>query len=104
MQLTQKQVTGLVTPAQTLRDAAKYLARYGWIQGCYYDPTATIFTPAADIVGAIGMVCYGGPSDTPALNVLDPFFTDFEEAMDLLCMFLRATEGTSDVYEFNDAK
>ncbi len=57
-----------VTPAATLRATALYLDRHGWCQGSYYDATAVCFTPAACLVGAIGMVCYGGPVDAPALN------------------------------------
>jgi len=91
------------TVSRTLRDAASYLARHGWIQGCYYDQTATVFTPAACLVGAIGMVCYGGPVDAPALNFDDPGFDDFEAAVAWLEDFLgRAYDA--DVYEFNDAK
>jgi len=91
------------TPARTLRDAASYLARHGWIQGCYYDQTATAFTPAACLVAAIGMVCYGGPVDAPALNYDDPGWGDFEDAVCWLDGFLLSTYGV-DVYEFNDAK
>ena len=46
MQPTQTPVTdATVTPARTLRAAARYLTRHGWIQGNYYDQAATVFTP-----------------------------------------------------------
>jgi hypothetical protein len=91
------------TAAQVLRDAALYLERYGWIQGAYYDPTATVFTPAACLVGAIGMVCYGGPVDAPAQHFDDPGYLDFEEAVLHLDRYLLVEDG-SESYEFNDAK
>ena len=90
------------TVAQVLRSAALYLERHGWIQGAYYDPTATVFTPAADLVGAIGMVCYGGPVDAPAQHFDAPGFLDFEEALLHLDRWLLVQDG-SEAYEFNDA-
>jgi hypothetical protein len=86
-----------------LRSAARYLERYGWIQGAYYDPTATVFTPAACMVGAIGMVCYGGPVEAPAQMFDHPGFTEFEQAMLWLDAWLSVRRGTQS-YEFNDAK
>ena len=86
-----------------LRSAALYLERHGWIQGAYYDTTATVFTPAACLVGAIGMVCYGGPVDAPAQHFDDPGFLDFEEAVLHLDRYLLVEDG-SESYEFNDAK
>ncbi|MEV6493725.1 hypothetical protein AB0M20_34665 [Actinoplanes sp. NPDC051633] len=91
------------TAASVLRSAAVYLERHGWIQGAYYDPSATVFTPAADMAGAIGMVCYGGPVEAPAQHFDDPGFLDFEEAMLHLDRFLLVENG-SQSYEFNDAK
>jgi hypothetical protein len=87
--------------AMVLRLAARYLELHGWIQGAYYDVTATVFTPAADMVGAIAMVCYGGPCETPALMFDDPGFLDFEEAVLHLDRFLLVEDG-SEAYEFND--
>src|SRR2546423_3321258 len=69
------------TPAVTLRDAALYLDRHGWIQGAYYDATAVVFTPAACMVGAIGMVCYGGPVEAPAQVFGQPGFEQVEAAL-----------------------
>jgi hypothetical protein len=89
------------TAAQVLRSAAVYLERHGWIQGSYYDTTATVFTPAACLVGAIGMVCYGGPVDAPAQHFDDPGFLDFEEAVLHLDRYLLVEDG-SESYAFND--
>jgi hypothetical protein len=92
-----------VTAAPVLRDAALYLERHGWIQGAYYDTTSQTFTPAACMVGAIGMVCYGGPVDAPAQHFDDPGYLDFEEAVLHLDRYLLAMDG-SESYEFNDAR
>jgi hypothetical protein len=86
-----------------LRSAALYLERHGWFQGCYYDATSGVFTPAACLVGAIGMVCYGGPVDAPAQHFDDPGFLDFEEAVLHLDRYLMVEDG-SESYEFNDAR
>jgi hypothetical protein len=91
------------TAGQVLRDAALYLERYGWIQGAYYDATSLTFTPAACMVGAIGMVCYGGPVEAPAQHFDDPGFLDFEEAVLHLDRYLLVMDG-SESYEFNDAR
>ncbi|HEX8345158.1 MAG TPA: hypothetical protein VF657_10565 [Actinoplanes sp.] len=91
------------TAARVLRSAALYLERHGWIQGAYYDATAQTFTPAACMVGAIAMVCYGGPVDAPAQHFDDPGYLDFEEAVLHLDRYLLAEDG-SESYEFNDAR
>jgi hypothetical protein len=90
-------------PASVLQSAARYLERYGWIQGAYYDMTSELFTPAACMVGAIGMVCYGGPVEAPAQHFDDPGYLDFEEAVLHLDRYLMVEDG-SESYEFNDAK
>jgi hypothetical protein len=90
-------------PARVLLDAAMYLERHGWITGAYYDATSGTFTPPACMVGAIGMVCYGGPVDAPAQHFDDPGFLDFEEAVLHLDRYLLAEDG-SESYEFNDAR
>jgi hypothetical protein len=90
-------------PARVLLDAALYLERHGWITGAYYDSTAGTFTPPACMVGAIGMVCYGGPVDAPAQHFDDPGFLDFEEAVLHLDRWLLVEDGTES-YEFNDAR
>jgi hypothetical protein len=91
------------TAGQVLRDAALYVERYGWIQGAYYDATSQVFTPAACMVGAIAMVCYGGPVDAPAQHFDDPGYLDFEEAVLHLDRYL-LVEDSSESYEFNDAR
>jgi hypothetical protein len=90
------------TAASVLRSAALYLERYGWVQGAYYDQTATCFTPAACMVGAIAMVCYGGPVEAPAQHFDDPGYLDFEEAVLHLDRWLLVNDG-AEAYEFNDA-
>jgi hypothetical protein len=91
------------TAGLVLRLAALYLHRHGWVQGAYYDMSASVFTPAADLVGAIAMVCYGGPVEAPAQHFDDPGFLDFEEAVLHLDRYLLVHDG-SQAYEFNDAK
>jgi hypothetical protein len=91
------------TAASVLRSAALYLERHGWIQGSYYDDTAQVFTPAACTVGAIAMVCYGGPVDAPAQHFDDPGYLDFEEAVLHLDRYLLVEDGT-EAYEFNDVR
>jgi hypothetical protein len=76
------------TVGTTLRAAADYLDRYGWVQGDYYDTTASTFTPAACLVGAVGVVCYGGPVAAPAMAFDDPGFGDFEAALAFLDDYL----------------
>src|SRR5688572_3940603 len=51
------------SPAQTLRDAAVYLARCGWTQGEMFDNPERP-TPAACVFGAIRMAVCGGPLET----------------------------------------
>jgi hypothetical protein len=89
------------TAARILRSAALYLERHGWTQHAYFDPTATLFTPAADMAGAIAMVCYGGPVEAPAQHFDDPGFLDWEEAVLHLDRYLLVHDG-SECYEFND--
>ena len=96
-------IRALVTPAVTLRATALYLDRHGWCQGSYYDQAATVFTPAACLVGALGMVCYGGPVDAPALNYHDPRFGEFDAAYAYLDRYLLDRYELV-AYEFNDAR
>ena len=108
---TDTQVTASpVTPVRVLRDAAAYLDRHGWIQGGYYDQTATVYTPAACLVGALAMVCYGGPVEAPAQHFDDPGWDTFEATVTYLDLYLYTRYGhvpsTSipmNVYDFNDA-
>ncbi|GLW31884.1 DUF6197 family protein [Actinoplanes regularis] len=102
---------GLALPADesadtypaVLRGAALYLERHGWIQGSYYDGTSGVFTPPACSVGAIGMVCYGGPVDAPAQMFGHEGWVDFEQAIAHLDGFLLAEAGCQ-AYDFNDAR
>jgi hypothetical protein len=58
---TQPTVTGVEpTPAQTLRDAALYLERHGWIQGELYGDHIAVIPPAC-AVGAIRCALFGSP-------------------------------------------
>jgi hypothetical protein len=86
-----------------LRSAALYLERHGWIQGGYYDATTGVFTPPTCMVGAIGIVCYGGPVDAPAQMFNEPGFAEFEAAVLHLDRYLLVENG-SEAYEFNDYK
>jgi hypothetical protein len=54
-----------VTPAETLRCAALYLQRHGWIQGGYYRRRDGIAQPPACALGAIGMAVHGQPLVNP---------------------------------------
>ena len=59
------------SPADLLRQAARYLAEHGWIQGSYYaDPDAP--SPAACAVGALAIAAYGYPNPNPYLHTLEP--------------------------------
>ncbi len=55
------------------------------------------------MVGAIAMVCYGGPVEAPAQHFDDPGYLDFEEAVLHLDRWLLVQDGC-EAYEFNDAK
>jgi hypothetical protein len=103
-------VTAVITPAVTLRAAATYIDRYGWCQGGYYEQTGRGILPAACIVAAIGMVCYGHQVDAPAMNFEDPGWGDFEAAVAYLDRYLAARYGLDDnglpveAYSFNDTR
>ncbi|RQW98575.1 DUF6197 family protein [Micromonospora inaquosa] len=64
MNPTQKQPTtpgalADLTPADTLRCAARYLEIRGWTKSVHYDRTTETPFPPACITGAIGMAVYG---------------------------------------------
>jgi len=90
-------------PAITLRAAARYLVRHGWIQGAYYDASTGSFTPAACMVGAIAHVCYGGPCETPGEMFGFPGFDEYETAITWLDRYLLDTYGDI-AYGFNDTR
>lgn len=103
MQPTATPVTDnpVITPAVTLRAAALYLIRHGWIQGSYYDMDARVFTPAACLVGAIAMACYGGPVDAPAQHFDTPEWVEFEAAFTVIDAYTQRVYGM-DAYSYND--
>ena len=90
------------TVPTTLRDAATYLRRHGWIQGAYYEQADSGLSPAACTVGAIAMVCYGEPVATPAHMVELPGFTAFDAAVSYLDATLRDECDQDSVYTWND--
>ena len=66
MHATHNTVTDLVTPARTLRDAARYLLCHGWHQGDLFAnldlvESGDLLTPAACTLGAIHMQVRGTP-------------------------------------------
>lgn len=96
------------TPADTLRNAAVYLTRYGWLQGAYYQPGA--LTPPADVLGAIAMVVYGTPVDDPT-DIALICWRDFADAAVTLADHLGITADfdtdagfdiEATIYDWND--
>ena len=90
------------TVPATLRAAATYLRRHGWIQGAYYEQADSGLSPGACTVGAIAMVCYGSPVAAPALMHDEPGFTEFDAAVSYLDATLRGECDQDDVYTWND--
>ncbi len=88
------------TVAATLRHAARYLSRNGWVQHSYYRMTAKL-NPAACIVGALGMVCYGSPVEDPLGQFGMPGFAEFEAAYAYLEDFVSVAYGYG-VFAYND--
>ncbi|WP_203935608.1 DUF6197 family protein [Planosporangium mesophilum] len=87
----QPAVTGVEqTPAQTLRGAALYLERHGWIQGDYYRPDATGPFPPACAVGAIRMAAFG--SRITDDDCIAAEMRDHARAIDVLVDFLDLTD------------
>jgi hypothetical protein len=99
----QGDAVGQPTVGATLREVVRYLAKHGWVQCAYYDSTGGSFTPPSCLVGALGMVCYGGPVDAPAQMFDDPAFARFEATLTYLDGFLTDEYGQV-AYEFNDAR
>lgn len=64
MNATHHPAPPLASLAQPLRDAADYLQQYGWSHHQLYASTDTA-TPAATLVGALAIVCYGRPNPKP---------------------------------------
>ncbi|GAA3252285.1 hypothetical protein ACFO1B_44200 [Dactylosporangium siamense] len=82
--------------------AGKYLSEHGWNQREYYaDPNAV--NPAACLVGALSMVCYGYPAADPSGNVTHPCWPTFATAVQQLNTYADDTFGEiGGVYGFND--
>jgi hypothetical protein len=69
------------TPADTLRAAARYLERHGWIRGNYYDrtvieaflfdPDTTSPFPPACAIGAMAIALYGEVREIPESDNLE---------------------------------
>src|SRR5262249_49606418 len=72
------------------------------IQGAYYDMDAPGGNPAACLAGAIAMVCYGEPVQSPALMWDKPGFVDFDATVSYLDATLRDECGQDYVYTWND--
>jgi len=89
--------------AHALRCAARYLARYGWCQGAYYDQTTRVFTPAACMLGAVSMVCYAWPFAARSLRYDDPNWGVFDTTVSYLDEYLTGWCGLNS-YEFNDTR
>ena len=106
MNSTHLPATDRVAIARTLRDAALYLARHGWIRGALYDATATTFTPPACLAGALAIVCFSGPVEAPAWAVNEPGHEAYTAAVDYLEPYLIARYRPGDthysMYDFND--
>jgi hypothetical protein len=82
----------VVTPADILRGAARYLETHGWTQAVYYGGTADDAFPPACADGAIGMAAYGYCPLVPGDNHTDPGFRDYKRALDHLMDYLDQVE------------
>ncbi|MBQ1009517.1 hypothetical protein KBX53_00795 [Micromonospora sp. M51] len=87
-----------LTPADTLRCAARYLEIRGWTQGAYYGTEDTPFPPAC-AAGAIGMAAHGHLKSIPHDGPTRDGARDYTRALDALATYLdfhqpqpRATE------------
>lgn len=70
----------VVTPADILRGAARYLELHGWTQDSYYDHDSDPAFPAACADGAIGMAAYGRLTTIPGRQIDDPHFALYQRA------------------------
>src|SRR4051812_6352319 len=82
----------VVTPADILRGAARYLQLHGWIQHAYYGGDDTAAFPPACADGAIGMAAYGYCPLVPGDNTTDPGYRDYNHARTLLTGHLIDTD------------
>lgn len=99
------------TAGTTLRSAADYLTRHGWIQHGYFNAWDTP-TPAACSLGALSIVSYGYPNPEPfddthtSDDQLDAWHR-FCTAEYALCSFLgldtiSGTDRPEGVHDWND--
>lgn len=77
-----------LTPADTLRCAARYLELRGWTQGVYYGLTDHTPFPPACSDGAIGVAAYGYLALVPADEHQDSGFRDYNRAVSYLVDYL----------------
>jgi hypothetical protein len=83
----------VVTPADILRGAARYLDQHGWYRTAYYGGAEDNPFPPADVVGAIAMAAYGKRHDdiyTP--HAPDADIRAFRRAVDTFCDYLSRYE------------
>ena len=71
----------VVTPADILRGAARYLEEHGWTQHLYYEGGPEDAFPPACIDGAIGMAAYGRVTMIPGDESHDPGYRDYNLAL-----------------------
>lgn len=79
--------TVVVTPADILRGAARYLEIHGWHQGDYYAFIAAVPFPPACVTGAIGMAAHGTRLESPTTGSV-PTARDFRVAFHYLSGYL----------------
>ncbi|MFI7431866.1 hypothetical protein ACIBPB_33375 [Micromonospora sp. NPDC049836] len=93
-----------LTPADTLRCAARYLELHGWTQGVYYRVTHDSPFPPACAAGAIGMAAHGRCLFVPHDETAKPGVRDYTRALDALSDFLDLSGDTScnDPLDWND--
>lgn len=109
MNTTQKQLDTCgaladLTPADTLRCAARYLELHGWTQGVYYRVTHDTLLPPACAAGAIGMAAHGRCIFLPHDEKAKPGVRDYTRALDALSDFLdlNGETGYNDPLDWND--
>ncbi|OKI42299.1 DUF6197 family protein [Micromonospora sp. CB01531] len=93
-----------LTPADTLRCAARYLELHGWTRGVYYRVTHDTPFPPACAAGAIGMAAHGRCIWLPHDYKAKPGVRDYTRALDALSDFLdvNGDTGYDDPLDWND--
>jgi hypothetical protein len=76
----------VVTPADILRGAARYLELHGWTQGDYYARTGEPFPPA-DMTGAIAVATFGYITECPFYEPA-PIVRDYWQAVEAIALYL----------------